>query len=186
MIRINLAPVETRRRRGPGFTMPALPVGLGMLFAVLCVVAALGVVYAWWGLLAEKSRLVAEIDRNSKELDTLKATLGQGANIKAQLADVRKRVQVIEELVQGQGRSVALMDTFVDAVPGDLWITGFEDKGTTLKIIGTAYSTRAVSQFMSNLKQSGKFKDIDILISRQDLNKSPIIVTFEVTCRFEA
>jgi Tfp pilus assembly protein PilN len=78
------------------------------------------------------------------------------------------------------------MDTFVDAVPGDLWITGFEDKGTTLKIVGTAYSTRAVSQFMSNLKQSGKFKDIDILISRQDLNKSPIMVTFEVTCRFEA
>ena len=30
MIRINLAPVETRRRRGPGFTMPALPIGLGL------------------------------------------------------------------------------------------------------------------------------------------------------------
>ena len=185
MIRINLAPVETRRRRGPGFTLPTLPIGLGLLFGVLCVVAVLGVGYSWWGLVAEKSRLVAENDRTAKEVDTLKATLGQGANVKGQLADVRKRVQVIEEIVQGQERPVLLLDAFVDTVPRDLWITSFEDRGASLKIIGTAYSTRAVSEFMNNLKQSGKFKDVDILVSRQDLSKSPIMVTFEVTCRFE-
>jgi len=185
VIRINLAPVETRRRRGPGFTLPALPVGLGMLFAVLSVVAVLGVGYWWWSLTAEKSRLIAENDRTAKEIDTHKATLGQGANVKAQLTDVRKRVQVIEELVQGQGRPILLLDAFVDAVPRDLWITSFEDRGASLKIAGTAYSTRAVSEFLNNLRQSGKFKDVDILVSRQDLSKSPIMVTFEVTCRFE-
>jgi type IV pilus assembly protein PilN len=185
VIRINLAPVETRRRRGTGFTMPALPIGLGLLFAVLYVVCALGVGYAWWSLVSEKSRLIAENDRTAKEIDTLKATLGQGANIKMQLADVRKRVQVIDELVQGQGRPIQLLDAFVDTVPRDMWITSFEDRGTSLKIVGTAYSTRAVSEFMSNLRQSGKFKEVDILISRQDLNKSPVLVMFEVTCRFE-
>src|SRR5262249_5313366 len=106
VIRINLAPVETRRRRGPGFTMPSLPIGLGLLFAILYVVAVLGVGYAWWSFVADKSRLIAENDRTSKEIDTLKATLGQGANIKTQLIDVRKRVQVIDELVQGQGRPI--------------------------------------------------------------------------------
>ena len=188
MIRINLAPVETRRRRGPsfsGFTMPTLPVGLGLLFAVVYVVAVLAVGYSWWSLVSEKSRLIAENDRTAKEIDTLKALLGQGANVKAQLADVRNRVKVIEELVQGQGRPVVMLDAFVDTVPRDLWITSFEDKGASLKIVGTAYSTRAVSEFMNNLRQSGKFKDVDILVSRQDLSKSPIMVTFEVTCRFE-
>jgi type IV pilus assembly protein PilN len=189
VIRINLAPVETRRRHGPsfsGFTMPALPVGLGLLFAVVYVVAVLAVGYSWWSLVSEKSRLIAENDRTAKEIDTLKALLGEGANVKAQLADVRSRVKVIEELVQGQGRPVVLLDAFVDTVPRDLWITSFEDKGSSLKIVGTAYSTRAVSEFMNNLRQSGKFKDVDILISRQDLTKSPIMVTFELTCRFEA
>jgi len=42
-----------------------------------------------------------------------------------------------------------------------------------------------VSEFLNNLRQSGKFKDVDILVSRQDLSKSPIMVTFEVTCRYE-
>jgi Tfp pilus assembly protein PilN len=186
VIRINLAPVETRRRRGPGLTLPSLPVGLGLLFAVVYLVAAAGVGYVWWGYAAEKARLIAENDRTAKELDTIKATLGQGANVRAQLTDVRKRVQVIEELVQGQGRPIQLLDAFVDTVPRDLWITSFEERGgASLKIVGTAFSTRAVSEFLANLRQSGKFKDVDILVSRQDLNKSPSMVTFEVTCRFE-
>lgn len=186
MIRINLAPADARRRRGPGFTLPSLPIGLGLLFAVLYVVAAGGVGWWWWGLIAQKTHLVAEIDRTSREIDTAKAVLGQGSNVKAQLADVRRRVEVIGELVQGQARPIQLLDAFVDTIPRDLWITSFEDKGATLKIIGTAYSTRAVSEFLLNLRQSGKFKDVDILVSRQDLTKSPSMVTFEVTCRFEA
>jgi hypothetical protein len=38
---------------------------------------------------------------------------------------------------------------------------------------------------MTNLRASGKFKDIEMVVHRQDLNKSPRVVTFEVTCRFE-
>jgi len=39
---------------------------------------------------------------------------------------------------------------------------------------------------MTNLRASGKFKDVDIVVSRQDLAKVPRLVTFEVTCRFES
>jgi len=42
-----------------------------------------------------------------------------------------------------------------------------------------------VSDFMTNLKASGKFKDVDLVDARQDLTKSPRTVTFEVSCRFE-
>jgi hypothetical protein len=43
----------------------------------------------------------------------------------------------------------------------------------------------ALSDFMSNLKASGRFKDVDLIESRQDLTKSPRMITFEVSCRFE-
>jgi len=46
-------------------------------------------------------------------------------------------------------------------------------------------STAAVSDFMANLKSSGKFKDVEIVVSRQALDKTPSLVTFEVTCKFE-
>jgi hypothetical protein len=38
---------------------------------------------------------------------------------------------------------------------------------------------------MANLKASGKFKEVDLVESRQDLGKSPRTITFEVTCEFE-
>jgi hypothetical protein len=38
---------------------------------------------------------------------------------------------------------------------------------------------------MSNLKASGKFKEVDILDARQDLTKSPRVIAFEVVARFE-
>ncbi len=55
---------------------------------------------------------------------------------------------------------------------------------TKKKIAGSAFSTTAVADLMSNLKNSGKFRDVDLIVSRQDLAKTPRVVTFEVTCRF--
>lgn len=185
MIRINLAPVEARTRRGPGFSLSLPSFNLGVLFAIVYVVAAGGVGFYWFSLQAEETRVAADVDRLTRELTSLKATLGQGSTVKAQLTEVKRRVDILEELTKGQGKSIALLDTFADTVPQDLWITSLEQKESLLKLSGTAYSTIAVSDFMSNLKGTGKFKDVDIVISRQDIGKTPSLVTFEVTCKFE-
>ena len=189
MIRINLAPGESRRR-GAGFKLPSLSLGvglnLGLVFGVAYVLAVAGLGYTWWSFSTEESRLHAEIARGNQELTSLKATLGQGANIKAKLADYKKRVEVIEALTKGQGRPTVLFDAFADVVPRDLWITGMEERDSVLKVTGSAFSTTAVSDLMANLRSSGRFKSIDIVVSRQDLAKTPSLVTFEVTCRFES
>jgi Tfp pilus assembly protein PilN len=185
MIRINLAPAESRGRRS-GFKLPIPSPNLAWLFGVLYIVAAVAVGYYWMELNQTEAKLAGDLDRSNRELQSLKATLGQGANVKAQLTDIQKRVQVIEALVKGQAHSIVMLDAFADVVPRDLWITSMEEKGAVLKLTGTAYSTTAVSDLMSNLRSSGKFKEIDIVVSRQDLAKTPSVVTFEVTCRFES
>jgi type IV pilus assembly protein PilN len=184
VIRINLAPPETRHRRASmSLTLPSF--NLGLLFGVVYVLAALGVGYWWWTLSGEETRIAADVDRLNRELSSLKATLGDSANVKARLADVKKRVDILDQLTRDQGKPIALLDTFADTVPRDLWITSLEQKESGLKLSGTAFSTTAVSDFMANLKASGKFKDVDIVVSRQALEKTPNLVTFEVTCKFE-
>ena len=184
MIRINLAPLDTGRHRPSlGLSVPSF--NLGILFALVYVVAIGGLGVYWYGLAAEETRLTGDVDRLTRELASLKTTLGQGAGVKNKLADVKRRVAILEELTKGQGLSIALLDVFVDTVPRDLWITSFEQKESLLKLNGTAFSTIAVSDFMSNLKSSGKFKDVDIVVSRQAIDKTPSLVTFEVTCKFE-
>jgi type IV pilus assembly protein PilN len=184
MIRINLAPPETRGRR-PSVTFSAPSFNLGVLFAIVYLAAVAGIGFYWWGLAAEETRLTAEVDRLNRELASLKTTLGQGAGVRAQLAEVKRRVAILEDLTKGQGRPIVMMDAFADTVPRDLWITGLEQKESQLKLTGTAFSTTAVSDFMSNLKSSGRFKEVDIVVSRQAIDKTPSLVTFEVTCKFE-
>jgi type IV pilus assembly protein PilN len=185
MIRINLAPPEARRSRGPSLSLSLPSFNLGILFAIVYIVAAGGLGFYWYGLAAEETRLTGEVDRLTREIASLKTTLGQGAGVKNQLAEVRRKVGVLEEITKGQGKSIALLDVFVDTVPRDLWITSLEQKESQLKLSGTAFSTTAVSDFMSNLKSSGKFKEVDIVVSRQAIDKTPSLVTFEVTCKFE-
>ncbi len=183
MIRVNLAPATARPRVAARVQIPALD--LGPLFLVVYVLAAAGLGLAWWTLSSEEARLQAEVGRASQELASLRAVTGQSAAVKAQVAELRQRLETIRELTRNQGRPILLLDAFADAMPPDVWITGLEEKAMALKVTGSAFSTSAVADFMANLRRSGRFKDVDIVIARQDLAKVPRLVTFEVTCRFE-
>jgi Tfp pilus assembly protein PilN len=96
-----------------------------------------------------------------------------------------RRLNAIELAARYQTRPVYLLDAVLDTLPKDLWLSRMEEKGTQLRFAGTAYSATALSDFMANLKASGKFKDVDIVDAKQDLNKSPRLITFEVVTRFE-
>ncbi len=185
MIRINLAPEA--KRRGVGFGLPALPAfNLGWLFLIVYLVAAGAIGVYWWTLSSEAVQLAADIDKATQELDQLKVTIGQGNQVKEQTLELRKRLAVFEELTRGQAHAVALADAFASTLPNDVWITGLEERNQLLKVSGSAFSATAVADFMLNLRSSGKFKDVDIVVSRRDLGRPAPLVTFEVTCRFEA
>jgi len=184
MIRINLAPAgRGLRRRSVGLQLPSFNLGL-VVGAVCLIVVLAGGVY-WWALSREATRLTEEIEAGNKELATLKMVLGPAAKAKEHLAELQKRVNAIQELTKGQERPTRMFDAFADALPRDLWITGFEEKATVLSVSGTAFSTTAIADLMANLARSGRFKEVDVVVARQDLTKSPRLVTFEVTCRFD-
>jgi type IV pilus assembly protein PilN len=190
MIRINLAPPD-RRSRGGGLglriALPRLPeFNLAMAFGVLYLLTALALGAFWWHLSGREEHLISEVQRQTANLTELKARVGQAGKIKEKLAELQKRLDAIQALTKGQNRPVALFDTLADVVPRELWLTGLEERGASLRITGTSFSTTAVSDFMSNLRSSGRFKDVDIILSKQDHSKTPAPVTFEVTCRFES
>ncbi len=183
MMRINLAPEAGHG--GGRFRLPKLPLKLGALFGLIYVVVIGAIGFSWWQVSAERARLTASIEAGQREVASLKVTIGQGANVKADVEDMRKRIEIIEALTKDQGRPILLFDAFADMIPRDLWITGLEEKSSVLRVSGTAFSPTAVSDFMSNLRASGRFKDVEIVVARQDISKTPRMVTFEVTCRFE-
>ncbi|MBM3220941.1 MAG: PilN domain-containing protein [Candidatus Rokubacteria bacterium] len=184
MITINLAPPrQAQGLREFRFQLPSLD--LGIVFLLVYIAAGSGITIYWAHLYREEARLSDAIAKGTSELERLKPITGQASKVKDQLADLQKRVKTIEELTKDQSKSIRILDAFAGVVPNDLWVTRMEERGNVLKVTGTAFSPAAVSDFMTNLRASGKFKEVEIVVSRQDLSKTPRLVTFEVTCRFE-
>ena len=181
MIRINLAP--PRSRKGGGIRLPAF--NLGLVVLVVYVVALGGIGFYWLQLAREETRLAEDVDKANRELAMLKPITSQAQKVKDQLADLQKRVKTIEELTKDQSKPIRMFDAVASIMPNDVWITKMEERGNIMKVTGTAFSATAVSDLMTNLRASGRFKEVDIVVSRQDLTKAPRLVTFEVTCRFE-
>ena len=180
MIKINLAPPSARTR---GAGPPVLHLGivfgaLGLLLVV--VVAAYG-----WMLSAEVGGLRREIEQNQLEIVRLKPIIAEGQRHRLEKEELERRVNAIEAVARNQARPTYLLDTLADMLPADLWLTRVEEKSQQLRLAGTTYSSVALSDFMANLRASGKFKEVDLVESRQDLGKSPRTITFEVTCHFE-
>ena len=185
MIRINLAPpVQRHSAREFRLQMPAL--NLGVLFLVIYVGALGGIAIYWSQLHREEQRLTEEIAKANQQLALLKPITAQADKVKEQLADLKSRVKTVEDLTKDQSKPIRILDAFAGVLPNDLWITRMEERGSMLKLSGTAFSPAAVSDLMANLRASGKFKEVEIVMSKQDLTKSPRLVTFEVTCRFES
>ena len=181
MIRINLAPPSVKK--GGGLSIPAF--NLGMVFGGIALLLVLVLGGWWWSLSAEIKRLNTEITENKKQADRLKVVIAEGQRFQRDTLLLERRVNAIGLAARYQTRPVYLLDAVLDTLPKDLWLTRMEEKGTQLKFAGTTYSATALSDFMSNLKASGKFKDVDIVDAKQDLNKSPRVITFEVVTRFE-
>jgi Tfp pilus assembly protein PilN len=183
MIRIDLTPPRERQ----AIRLGRLPIELnpGVLLVASAAVVVLVLGGTAWYLLREERRLVAEVEAAGREVNTLKAIVGPAAKMKERLAELQARLKAIEELTKDQGRPLSLVDAFADAVPADLWITGLAETEAGVRVTGGAFSSTAVSNFMTALRASGKFKDVDIVISKRDLDRAPNVLTFEVTCRFE-
>jgi Tfp pilus assembly protein PilN len=183
MIRINLAPPSTKRAR-PSLS-GASGINLGLVFGVVAValIALLG--GYWWKVSSDITRLNSEIAVAEAEKTRLAAVIADGQRHKREKEELESRVNAIEQIARDQARPTYFMDAMADVMPAELWLSRIEEKGQQLRLAGTTYSSVALSDFMTNLKASGKFKDVDLVESRQDLTKSPRTLTFEVSCRFE-
>jgi len=181
MIRINLAPAATTK--SSSLTLPGF--NLGILFGGLALLLVLVLGGWWWSLSSEIKRLNTEIAENKKQEEQLKVVIAEGERYRRDKEALERRVNAIDLVARQQARPVYLMDALLDQLPKDLWLTRMEEKATQLKFAGNTYSSTSLSDFMSNLKASGKFKDVDIVDAKQDLTKSPRLITFEVIARFE-
>jgi type IV pilus assembly protein PilN len=189
MIRINLLGVaKAKGKRSAAFSMPSMDWNVGspliQVTAVLIIAGVLNVGY-WYQLDREKKAIAVSMQRaelKNRELADIKARYLE----RQRQADAyKRRVDVIDQLRNNQTGPVNLLAMIGDTVNGTeaVWLNSLQDQGANVAIDGTALSSDAVANLISNLQKTGYFRNIEIKESYQDETiKDMQAFQFTLTC----
>ena len=189
MIRINLLGTpKSKSKKGPAFSMPSLDFNVGspmvQVAAVLIIAGLLNGGY-WYQLDREKQSIAVKMqkaEQKNRELADIKARYLE----RQRQADAyKRRVDVIDKLREDQTGPVGLLAMIGDTVNGTeaVWLNSMQDQGANVAIDGTALSSDAVANLISNLQKTGYFKNIEIKETFQDDSvKEMQAFQFTLTC----
>ena len=190
MIRINLlGGAKPKGKKGPAISMPSFEFGnlggpLVQVAAVFLIAGALNFGY-WYQLDRERKSIEVKMrvaEQKNRELADIKARYIE----RQKQADAyKRRVDVIDQLRSNQTGPVSLLSMIGDTVNSTeaVWLTSMQDQGASVAIDGTALSSDAVANLISNLQKTGYFRNIEIKETQQDENvKDMQAFQFTLTC----
>jgi Tfp pilus assembly protein PilN len=129
---------------------------------------------------------VADLDEQIKTKQAEKAQMAQLEkeikDFEARQAVVDARIKVIEDLKRNQAGPVTLLEAVGQTVSltDQLWLTAMEEKGpSVIEFKGQAASIEAVANFMTNLRQSGYFENVEMKESVQKTQRQEGTTNFE-------
>jgi len=168
MIRINL--LGQARPKAAKQTVPLEATVQILLFGAAVVVAAvvLFVVYM------SQSRQLDQTEARIRDLSTEKASLQQ---IKTQVDTfeiqpgvIQQRIDVIETLQKNRSGAQDLLQMVANTVVrvDALWLTSITRSGDSLDIEGEAGSINSVANFITELKRSGYFTNVEIKDAKEN------------------
>jgi Tfp pilus assembly protein PilN len=168
MIHINLL-----GRARPKAARAAVPLEatLQVVFFMLSIVVAVGILYYdWHSMKAQSADVRSHIQRLNGEKARLEQLKAQVEGAEKQRVVLQQRINIIEELQRNRTGGQELLDALANTVSrtDTLWLTSMSRKGNALNLKGTAGSINAVANFITQLRRSGYFDQVEIKDSMQD------------------
>jgi Tfp pilus assembly protein PilN len=161
---------------------------LQVVFFLAAMVVALGVLYYNWHSTNEQiTEVRLHIQKQSGEKARLEKLKMQVDEFERQKGVLQQRINIIEQLQRNRTGGQELLNALADTVTrtDTLWLTSLNRQGNGLTIVGTAGSINAVANFITQLKHSGYFDQIEIKESTQDTKNSDIqTFAFTLTAQF--
>jgi type IV pilus assembly protein PilN len=185
MIRINL--LGRARPKVARQTVP-LESTLQIILLAAALAISVGVLYFYYSQLNSRVHdLQADIEKQQGEKARLENLKAQVEAFQREKDVLQQRINVIEQLQRNRTGGQELMDALANTVvrTDTLWLTSVARKGDSLAITGEAASINAVANFITELKRSGYFDQIEIKESHQDPgDKAVQTFVFTLTANF--
>ncbi|HTX16971.1 MAG TPA: PilN domain-containing protein [Candidatus Baltobacteraceae bacterium] len=168
MIRINL--LGQARPKATKQTVPLEATVQILLFAAAVAVAAVVLVVVY----VSQNRQLDAAKARIRDLQAEKASLQQIKTdvdrFESQKAVLQQRIDVIETLQKNRTGAQDLLQMVANTVVrvDALWLTSITRNGDSLEIEGEAGSINSVANFITELKRSGYFTNVEIKDAKED------------------
>ena len=175
MIKINLLPYRVSKKKETAQQQL-------MIFAVI-IAGALIVIGAIYIITAGKIKTTkSEITRSENELVDLKKKIGEIDNLKKLQAEVQKKLDILNQLRKGKTGPAIRLARLSDIVPEKMWLTRYQESGTSVSISGLTYSEDLIAEFMRSIQSSNEFSNVELQVSEQQEVGGIKLKKFDISC----
>ncbi len=177
MIRINLLPVRTSRKRETALRQILLAAAGGVLIVAGCA-------YFYFELDSEIDRLTSDNQRVEREIAKLKEVIGQVEEFEAKKAELQKKLDVIKTLKANKTGPVHMLDEIATNIPDKCWLTSISEVNRKVELSGVAVNNEVIADFISKLEVSDYFDDVYLVAtSAMETKEGLKLKEFSVTAR---
>jgi Tfp pilus assembly protein PilN len=162
MIRINLLGQARPKAAKSSVPVEATMQVVMALVALAAAIVVLGIIY--YQQSSELTKTQAEISKLKSEKASLEQIKQDVDRFESQKATLQQRIDVIETLQKNKTGGQDLLTMVANTVVrvDELWLTQVNRTGNALDIQGEAGSISAVANFITQLKRSGYFDNVEI------------------------
>ncbi len=164
MIKINLLPVREERRK--------LSARQEKLFYFLVLILVFIGVYYWHSSTSRKIKdMRAQVVQTDQEINRLSKVVKEVEKFKKDKKVLEEKISVIQHLKQNRKAEVHYLDEINKALPRQVWLVYYQERGGNVVIRGKSLSTDGIADFMRNLDSSSFFKEVELDVTTQkDMN----------------
>ncbi len=175
MIKINLLLARKDKKK----------VGLRKEFIVLIasvVILLVGLGLIQYLLEKEKENTLTNISDKKKEIAYYKSLTTEVNKAKEEQKMLLNRLDVINSLRKEKGSAAKVLDELSIDKPEKLHLESVKKEGSKLGIEGIALDDETIANFMTNLRKSKLFKNVDLIVSEQIEQSKIKVKKFILSC----
>lgn len=176
MIRINLLPVRRTQQQQSLHRQLAIGVGAIGLSLLLSII--------WdYSLSSRQDELQKEIAEKQQAIKKLDQTIGTVNEYTKTKEELKKKLDIIEQLKKGKTGPVRAMDDLATDIPDRVWLTELTEQAKSVSIKGLAIDHEDVSALMKALQKSKYFSNIVLGFSKATKKPGGTVYEFLITCQ---
>ncbi|NWG03850.1 MAG: PilN domain-containing protein [Syntrophaceae bacterium] len=175
MIKINLL-LARKEKKKAGLRKEYLV----LILSVVLLLLVLG--FAQWRLGKEKEDTLTQIAHTRDEIARYKSLTTEVNKAKEAQKTLQEKLNIINSLRKEKSTPAKVLDELSIDKPEKIHLESLRKDGTKLGIEGIALDDETIATFMTNLRKSNLFKNVDLIVSEQVEQSKIKLKKFILSC----